>query len=317
MTTTERERARADEVILFASVTGPGAALEGGARDALRRLGRLRRRTPWTYVGRVLSHPCNMLFLFGVLLLSFIGWSLPVLLLGLGVEIGLLALAPWGGFVRRRIDVQLDEGDRAIVAKAREALVQQMDIRHQQELMRLERLIEKTRENVRRRCGALPHALGDGLSLGRLTSSYIRLAIAHKAGQESLASTSHQELTETIRALQAIERASSERMREIASRRLSIAYRRAECWCRTREGLEQIAQQLATILELVHLVHEQSLTPPLDSQGACAEIDRFMRDIEESEGTMRELAEIAVEEAMAVEELEAERVSNGVRITAP
>jgi hypothetical protein len=307
MTRSERERGRADEVILFSSVTVPVLGLEAGARDALQPLCKVRRRTPWTYVARVLLHPCNLLMLFGVLLLSFIGWSLPVLLVGLGLEVAALALAPLAGFFRRRIDAQLDEADRAAALKAREALIQQMDVRHQQELMRIERLIDKTHDNVRRHAGVVPLDLGDGLGLGRLTSSYIRLAIAHKAGQESLASTSHQELTDTIRALQSVQLASSDRMRAITSRRLSIAYRRAECWCRTREGLEQIAQQLATILELVHLCHEQSLTP-VDPQGACAEIDRFLRELEDNEGTLRELAELAVEEAAPLEELEGERV---------
>jgi hypothetical protein len=191
-----------------------------------------------------------------------------------------------------------------------------MDVRHQQELMRLERLIDKTRDNVRRRCGGTQVTLGDGLSLGRLTSNYIRLAIAHRAGQESLASTSHQELTETIRALQAVQLGSSERMREIAARRLSIAYRRAECWCRTREGIDQIAQQLSTILELVHLVHEQSLTP-VNPEGTCAEIDRFMRELEDSEGTLRELAELGVDEVIEIEELEVERAPVRARVAAP
>lgn len=312
----ERERGRADEVILFAGATEPGAALQVGARDALRRMRRIRRRTPWTYTSRVFLHPCNLLMVFGVLLLGFIGWSVAILLAGLAVEIGVLAIAPWGGFLRRRIDAQLDESDQAAAMKAREAVVLKMDVRHQQELMRLERLIEKTRDNVQRRCGAVPLALSDGLGLGRLTSSYIRLAIAHKAGQESLASTSHQELTETIRTLQAVQLTASDRMREIASRRLSIAYRRAECWCRTREGIEQISQQLATILELIHLVHEQSLTP-VDPQGTCAEIDRFMQELEESEGTLRELAELAVDEAFEIDDPEVDRAHGGARISAP
>jgi hypothetical protein len=245
--------------------------------------------------------------LFGVVLLSFIGWSLTVLVVGVGVEVALLGIAPWGGFVRRRIDAQLDESDRAAAARAREALIQRMDVRHQQELMRLERLIDKTRENVQRRSGAVPLHFEDDFGLSRLTNTFIRLAIAHKAGQESLATTSREELSETIRALEAIQVASSDRMREIASRRLSIAYRRAECWCRTRDGLEAISQQLATILDLVHLAHEQSLTP-VDSHDTCAEVDQLMQDLEENEGTLREITELAMEEAIELEALEAEHL---------
>lgn len=289
MTRSERKRSHSDDVMI-ASLADTGLALTPGVRDALRRL-QQRRRTALTYVGRVVSHPCNLLLIFGVLLLSFIGWSLPVLLAGLVIEALILGISPWARFIRRHIDVQLDEADRAAASRARDALVQQMDVRHQQELSRLDRLLDRTRDNLERRAG---DAFGPdhGPDPSWLTASYIRLAIAHRAGQESLATTSYHELMETIRGLEAVRLSSTARMREIAERRLAIAYRRVECWCRTREGLEAIGHQLATILELVQLMHEQSLAPG-DAHVACTEIDRFMRELEASEGTLRELAALA------------------------
>lgn len=301
MTRIERQRSQSEDVMVV-DLVDTRLALAPSVRDALQRLHARRRRTPLTYMGRVLSHPCNLLMLFGVLLLSFIGWSLPVLFAGLALEAALLALAPWARSLRVRVDVQLDESDRAEAARARDALVQQMDARHQQELARLERLIERTRENLDRRAGGAAVALGHDLDLSRLTSSYIRLAIAYRAGQESLAMTSYQELSDTIRALETVRRAASSRMRELAERRLAIAYRRVECWSRTREGLEAIGQQLATILELVQLMHEQSLTP-VDPLSASAEIDRFMRDLEHREGAMREIDALSSEEDLDLRDL--------------
>ena len=294
MTRNERQRSHTEDVMI-ASLADTRLALAPGVRDALQRL-RGRRRTPLMYVGRVLSHPCNLLLIFGVLLLSFIGWSLPVLLTGLLIEAALLGISPWARFIRSRIDAQLDEADHAAASRARDALVQQMDVRHQQELARLERLLDRTRDNMERRAGG---SLGPEHSPDPswLTASYIRLAIAHRAGQESLASTSYHELMETIRGLEAVRLASADRMRDLAERRLAIAYRRVECWCRTREGLEAIGQQLATILELVQLMHEQSLSPD-STNVACAEIDRFMRELEANEGTLREIAALATEEGL-------------------
>lgn len=303
MTTCDRELCRLEDV-LAASMTESRTALAAlGVQVAP-----MRRRTAGTYLSRVLVHPYNLLVVGSALLLSFIGWSPLLLLLGLGVELAILCIVPWRGYVRQRIDAQLDEADRAAWSRAREALVRQMDVRHQQELARLDRLIDRTRENIRRRGGAVPLLLDEGFGLNRLITSYIRLAIAHKAGQESLAMTNHTELMETIRALEAVRNASVGRTRGLSERRLSIAYRRAECWTRTREGLEIVSQKLATILELIQLMHEQSMTP-IDTPSTCADIDRFMReldDLDNGESTQRELDAIDADRAFDLEEFEPE-----------
>ncbi|WP_437322258.1 hypothetical protein [Sorangium sp. So ce394] len=305
MTTCDRELCRFEDV-LGASMAESRATLAAfGVQVAP-----LRRRTARTYLGRVLVHPYNLLVVGSVLLLSFIGWSPLLLLLGLGAELVILCVVPWRGYFRRSIDAQLDEADRAAWSRARESLIRQMDIRHQQELARLDRLIDRTRENIRRRGGAVPLLLDDGFGLSRLLMSYIRLAIAHKAGQESLAMTNHSELMETIRSLEAIRSASAGRARGLSERRLAIAYRRAECWSRTREGLEVVSQKLATILELIQLMHEQSMTP-VDSPATCADIDRFMRELDgfdTGESAQRELEELDMDmdRAFELEELEAE-----------
>lgn len=308
MTTCDRELCRLEDV-LGASMADSRATLAAfGVQVAP-----LRRRTARTYLGRVLVHPYNLLVVGSVLLLSFIGWSPLLLLLGLGAELVILCVIPWRGYFRRSIDAQLDEADRAAWSRARESLIRQMDIRHQQELARLDRLIDRTRENIRRRGGAVPLLLDDGFCLSRLLMSYIRLAIAHKAGQESLAMTNHSELMETIRSLEAIRSASAGRARGLSERRLTIAYRRAECWSRTREGLEVVSQKLATILELVQLMHEQSMTP-VDSPATCMEIDRFMRELDgfdSGESTQRELEELDMDRAFELEELEAEHTQHG------
>ncbi|AUX43749.1 hypothetical protein SOCE26_052040 [Sorangium cellulosum] len=310
MTTCDRELCRFEDV-LAASMAESRATLAAFGVPVTP----LRRRTALTYVGRVLIHPYNLLFVGSALLLSFIGWSPLLLLLGLGAELVILCIVPWRGYVRQRIDAQLDECDRAAWSRAREAMIRQMDIRHQQELARLDRLIDRTRENIRRRGGAVPLLLdGDGdVGLNHLLTSYIRLAIAHKAGQESLAMTNHHELMDTIRSLEAVRSTSSGRTRGLSERRLSIAYRRAECWSRTREGLELVSQKLATILELIQLMHEQSMTP-IDSPSTCTEIDRFMRELDDFDGgesTQRELEALDLERAFEFEELEAEHGQQG------
>jgi hypothetical protein len=278
--------------------TGPGVAPDMGdaglshvVADVPLAPPRPARRTGWTYFGHAAIHPSNLLLLIGVMFLSLILWNAPVLFVGLGIEGAFLALVPRLRFFRDRIDEALDEADRIALAKAREALVLQMGEAHRQELGKIEALVAKTFANVERRGGAT--GMSEHFGLSQLAQSYIRLAIAHKACEESLGMTNRHVLDGTIRSLEAAELASPERSKELVRRRLAIAYRRAECWTRTRENLEAIGHQLATITELVQLVHQESLVPP-DPAGVSEALDRFLAGFEESNGALHELAELGV-----------------------
>ena len=78
-----------------------------------------------------------------------------------------------------------------------------------------------------------------------------------------------------------------------------------EGWTKTRENLEAIGHQLATITELVQLVHQESLVPP-DPVGVGETIDQFLADFEESAGAPREIAEMGVDESYELCEIAAE-----------
>ena len=77
----------------------------------------------------------------------------------------------------------------------------------------------------------------------------------------------------------------------------------AECWSRTRDSLETIGHQLATITEVVYLLHQESLAPS-GSAGISAEVDRVLADFEHGEGALRELADLGVDaDAFEVHEI--------------
>jgi hypothetical protein len=294
----EHDRFRFDGHGLGAGVApetnGPGLARAGG--DWVVAPGAGARRTGWTYFSNAAIHPSNLLLLIGVMFLSLILWSGPVLLAGLGVEAAFLVVVPRCAFFRRGVDECLDEADRAAVQKAREGLILQMGEAHRQELGKIEALLDKTFANAKRGRGVVLLGAGDPLSMSRLTNSYIRLAIAHRACEESLAMTNRHALEGSIRSLEAAETAQPESARPLLRRRLSIAYRRAECWSRTHDSLETIGHQLATITELVHLLHQESLTPS-GSAGVSAEVDRVFADFEHGEGALRELRDLGVDDA--------------------
>ncbi len=303
----EHDRFRFDRGTLGAGAVPEtnGAGMTRAAGDWIVAPAAGARRSGWTYLCNAAIHPSNLLLLIGVMFLSLILWSAPVLLAGLGVEAAFLVVVPRCVFFRRAVDACLDEAEHAALQKAREALILQMGEAHRQELVKIEALISKTFANAERRHGvALWGRASDPRGMGRLTSGYIRLAIAHRACEESLAMTNRHVLEGTIRSLEAAEAAQSPAARPLVRRRLSIARRRAECWSRTRDNLDAIGQQLATIAELVHLMHQESLAPPGPAQ-LSAEIDRVLADFEEGEGALRELAQLGVpEEPLDVHELD-------------
>jgi hypothetical protein len=121
------------------------------------------------------------------------------------------------------------------------------------------------------------------------------LAIAHRTNKEALSSTNRQALQDRIHSLESMQTSAlvSERVKRLATKRLSIAHKRAERWDATQEELEAIAHQLATIGELIHLVHEQSINPG-DAQDMGEEIDHFMDELGTSEGALREVTEVRI-----------------------
>ena len=254
------------------------------------------KRSASLYFRKLLLNPFNLYMALAVAAFGLITGHFLVLPLALVIELLVLAVVPRTLVFRRHVDDALREMERASAAKARELLTVQMTDGHRQELDHLEFLVDGIRDNTRRHGGTVKLALDEHLGLGRLTASYVQLAISYKEKTTSLAMMDRQRLLENIETMQAIElTARSGRMRRLVERRLSIAQRHLEHWDRTREQLEAIAHQLATIIELIQFLHAQSMAASSGPQEVSDEIDRFMSEFRENEGTLRELAEFGSE----------------------
>jgi hypothetical protein len=266
-------------------------------------------RLPRIYVRHALLYPYNMPLLVLAIAAGLISGSLLIVALSLLAELAMLGFVPRTSAFRRHVDELIENAERAEAAKARAALLLQMDEMHREELERLEALVDRIRENVRKSGASTDVFVDDCLGLSRLTKSFVCLAIAHRASKEALASTNRQALQDRIHSLEAMQSSGivSERMRRLAQKRLAIAQKRAERWDETQEEIEAISHQLATISELIHLVYERSINP-VDPGNMGSEIDRFMDDLEDSEGTLRELTELRVAEDVDPRILEKGRV---------
>jgi hypothetical protein len=239
----------------------------------------------WAYGKAALLHPSNLIALAGVLMLGLIQPGFGILLFGLGVELFLLGLALKSQWFRRCLDEGIEEAAKAAAQRAREVLIARMADNHRDELARIDGLIKKIHDSEAGR--AEPVTLAEDLDLHRLTSSYIRLALAHRACEDALCIGEQKPLRVLIRSLEAAEQTATQRVRAAIRERLAIAYQRAEHEARVREDLEVIAHQLAALVDLVHMRHQKAMT-----LGPSSEADRFMQDLEETRSAVREIRDL-------------------------
>lgn len=249
-------------------------------------------RTGWTYLKHALLEPYTALMLVAAVIYGILSISLVVPLMVILVELLLITGVSRLEVFREYVDARLDRAAQAAAAEARAALLLQMDEEHRSELLELEQLLDVIRGRVKPHGERVEAALNDYLGLSRLTASYVRLAIAHRTRREALAKTSRHMLQNEVESLGALRQCAPPRLRELVERRLAIAARRVERWDRTREELEALTHQLATIGEFVHLLYEQPLGP-VESPDMGGEIDRFLDQVEDNEGTLHELAALA------------------------
>jgi hypothetical protein len=277
------------------------AALDPVSTCQLQRYGE---RSGLTYVKHALLHPYNLPLLVVVMTVGAISGNLAGLFLAVLAELVLLTTVSRLRFFRRHIQEILEQADRAEAARARATVLLKMDEKHRQELEILEALADQIRGNLN---GA---AIDDCLGLGRLIGAYVRLAIAYRKNNESLNAANRQMIEQEIKTLETVADHATDRTRALATRRLEIARRRADRWDRTRDDLDAIVHQLAMIRELIHLMHEQSTTA-VNRQETTVELDRFIADLEGSAGTIREIAELAMEEPIDHHLLELGRAHAG------
>lgn len=267
------------------------------------------RRSRAVYLRHALTHPYNLPLFVLALATGMLSSNGLLVSIALSLELAALTLLPGLPTFQRRVEEEIALVEQAEAARTRAILLMQMDAMHREELERLEGVVDKIRDNVRK-SGASAEILVEGfLGLDRLMKTYVCLAIAHRANKEILMATNRQGLADRILSLEALEtsRLVSERVRGLIARRLAIARRRAERWDKTQDELDAISHQLATVSELIHLVHEQSVNPsdPADVSDA---IDHFISELEASESTLRELTAFGVAERVDADVLDKGRM---------
>jgi hypothetical protein len=279
----------------LAAVTTPRPPAPHRAK-ACEKLARMRPPGEPQYFREAFVHPANIAVLTLPIALAVLSQSAWILLPGLFIEIAFVALLAKLRPFRRRVDEAHRELERDAAAAARAEIFDGMSDRHRREFITLENRVAHIRDRV---------ALGpsdDALGLRRLLAGYLKLALAHKQAYTALQMSDRAVLSAEIERLERLQTTSSSRVRSLERRRLALARQRAVVWDRNRENLAMIETQLATIADVVHLIHDRSIAP-LESETLERDIEQLLTDLEASEKALEELGEVSGEDPPDVESL--------------
>ncbi len=187
-------------------------------------------------------------------------------------EVVLLVVVPRSALFRESVDERLDQAMEVAAAAARASLLSRISEGHLRELAEIERLVG----DVRARCALATDASADAaversLALDRLMRAYIQLAIAHRRTSESFGPEGRVALDVQAARLAQVPLPPGVRASEWVARRRAILAKRQATWARASETRDVLAQELATIADVVRWVHELCALSP-DDPGR-AEID--------------------------------------------
>jgi hypothetical protein len=239
--------------------------------------------TPQTYAQRVLLHPFHVATVVAVAVLATLTKSLWLIPLVMVAEVFL------GGAVvcaRRGRGLLKMESEVLLPPEYRSKVFAQIDDDHRRELERLEVMVANISDNCRTNGSML---LEQPWDLTLLLRAYGDLAIAFQELETSVESIDRVSLIDELSSLNSDDvRLTSERVKRLVARRRDIIHRRLAYWDQSRQSMKEIEHQLATIINIIGLLHEKSM---IQSQVGWTsdEIDRIAEDIERHEVALLEL----------------------------
>lgn len=263
---------------------------------ACEKLARLRPPGEPQYLREAFVHPANIAVITLPIALAVLSQSAWVLVPGLLFEVVFVALLAKLRPFRRRVDEAHHELERDAAAAARAEIFDGMSDRHRREYITLEHRVSHIRDRVS--LGSDDEAFG----LRKLLAAYLKLALAHKQAYAALQLSDRGGLSVEIERLESSRQTSNPRIRSLEERRLQLARKRAVVWDRNRENLAMIEAQLATIADVIHLLHDRSAAP-IEPEQIETDIDQLLSDLEASEKALEELGEVGGGDAPNVDAL--------------
>ena len=237
------------------------------------------------------------LMMGGALAVFSVPLALALVFLG---ELGVLGVLPRIGSFRARVDAYCERCEAAVL---RAGLLGRMSAAHRAELERIERLALA----IRKRCGrgesghAAPSAVAveRWLELERLVALYVQIAIAHFDVTASFPAEEHAALIVATEQMRATSLARGGATDTCLQRRSAILHKRREIWAQAANERDFLVQELSSIVDLVHWMHE--LCAVAQGSSVRLETERGLASWEPSGDTLREVSTLCCSDGQAVD----------------
>jgi hypothetical protein len=213
------------------------------------------------------------------------------LILAAGAELTFLGLVSGNARFQQAVDARDTRKLARRRARRTEALLAELAPNQREHFLGLQALATRIHENFARlETGGEAVALQSRHRIDALLQAFLRLLITLNDHRRYLGSTDRERIEGELRALEVdvAAGASPDAVREIKQRRIAILRKRLERFAKAQESREVISHQLASIEDLLRLLHEQSITLR-DPTGLTQQLDVLAIEVEEAEATVREL----------------------------
>lgn len=242
------------------------------------------------YLKAALLHPASVTILAVGTGLSVLGGGEAPLLLAGGLDLVWAGYAVGDARFRRAVDARAGARELKERRRRTEALLAELAPNQREHFANLRALAERIDANYQRLPGSAPVLADSRQKLEALLQAFLRLLVSWNDHRRYLGATDRREIERDLAALRTdlARETGGEAVREIKQKRVEILEKRLDRFRFAEENREAIAHQLASIEDVLRLVHEGSITLR-DPAAITRQLDALTVEVEATEATVREM----------------------------
>ena len=244
------------------------------------------------FVKEALKWQYNWIGLAGAAAFAVIAGSGFPLVLAAGLELIYISLVPQSSRFRRLVRSWQYAEEKRRIAVNLQAMYQEIPPEMQVRYARLDQLCRSIRENYSKLSSTsqmFVKQMEDRLD--GLLQGYLRLLHAQRQHLEYLRVTDPNRIQLELAGLQRTLAADSVKVREINCKRIEILTKRLEKFGKIHDNCDVINAQCAATEDVLQLIRDQSVTMR-DPQQVSDQLEGLVRDVEQTEETVREMESI-------------------------
>lgn len=242
------------------------------------------------YVRAALLHGGNLTALGAAGALSVAMLNPLPILLALGAELVYLGTVPALPFFKRRVERELQRARSAEATQLADGMLAELSPSQREHFFVLRDLKERIVANYRKLGSGALLLTSSEQRIDQLLASFLRLLSTLNAYRQHLGPASRgpveRELAEVLSELE--REPGPEKVREVRRKRAEILKKRLARFDQAAEHRELMSHQLASIEDMLRLLHEQSIGMR-DPEVVSQQLETISAEVETTESTVREL----------------------------